>query len=181
MRLRHLACTIGLAALAACLTSCATPPGAPAPADGGNGGAGTARVEDAPLELRLDALDAPRPRRTVAERNPFEFAAPTGADAVGAGAPAAPELSRAGGAAADLQPAAREVAAPQPGLRFIAVVDAPQSAGFIAVLTDGDTVFHGRVGDTVDGRYRIMSIGADSAEIALLQTGERQILNLDGS
>ena len=66
-------------------------------------------------------------------------------------------------------------------LRFIALVDAPQSAGFIAVLSDGDSVFHGRVGDTIDGRYRIMSIGFDSAEVELLPSGERQVLQRDGT
>ena len=66
-------------------------------------------------------------------------------------------------------------------LRFIAVVDAPQSAGFIAVLSDGETVFQGRVGDTIDGRYRIMSIGTDTAELVFLPTGERQVLHRDGA
>ena len=136
--------------------------------------------------MRLDALAAPRPQRAAGSRNPFSFA-----DAAGAGAPAVGDPAEVAAAAAP--PGARAagpdgLAADAAGggavrrsLRFIAVVDAPQSAGLIAVLSDGETVFQGRVGDTVDGRYRIMSIGADTAELEYLPTGERQVLHRDGA
>ena len=51
----------------------------------------------------------------------------------------------------------------------------------IAVLSDGESVFQGRVGDTIDGRYRIRRIGSNTAELELLQSGERQVLHLDGT
>ena len=101
-------------------------------------------------------------RRAPGARRPGAFRR------LGAGAGGVPAVRAPG-------PAARRP------LRFIALVDAPQSAGLIAVLSDGETVFQGRVGDTIDGRYRIMSIGSDTAEVELLLTGERQILQRDGT
>ena len=50
----------------------------------------------------------------------------------------------------------------------------------IAVLTDGADVFQGRVGDTVDGRYRIARIAADGVELERLLAGGREVLRLDG-
>ena len=63
-------------------------------------------------------------------------------------------------------------------LRFIGLVEAPASAGQIVVLSDGDTVFHGRAGETVDGRYRITRIGVNSVEVEHLAGGGRQVLRL---
>lgn len=60
-------------------------------------------------------------------------------------------------------------------------MDAPRSAGLIAVLADGGGVFQGRVGDTIDGRYRITRIDPDAAEVEVLLTGERQVLRRDGT
>ena len=131
--------------------------------------------------MRLDALAAPRPQRAAGSRNPFRFA-----EAAGAVAPAAEHTASAAPPGADgagpaLQPATAGGGGVRRSLRFIAVVDAPQSAGLIAVLSDGETVFQGRVGDTIDGRYRIMSIGTDTAELVFLPTGERQVLHRDGA
>ena len=63
-------------------------------------------------------------------------------------------------------------------LEFVGLVDAPSSAGLIAVLTDGDVVFHGREGETVEGQYRIVSIGPTSVEIERLSASEREVLHL---
>ncbi|MXY16418.1 MAG: hypothetical protein F4057_11355 [Acidobacteria bacterium] len=162
-----------------------------APAAGPHGGAAAPRgapadtVDGADLGVRLDALAAPRPQRAAGSRNPFRFAG-----AVGANAPAVEDHAEGAATVAPpggqtvrqgLQAATAGGGAVRRSLRFIAVVDAPQSAGLIAVLSDGETVFHGRVGDTIDGRYRIMSIGTDTAELVFLRTGERQVLHRDGA
>ena len=43
-------------------------------------------------------------------------------------------------------------------VRFIGILEAPESAGRVAVLADGAGVHHGRVGDVVVGRYRIVAL-----------------------
>ena len=178
-----------LAVLAAAgAAACGGQAGAPAGSAPGTAAASRAAAADTvdipDLSVRLDALAGPRPQRAAAGRNPFRFAS-----AAGAGDPAVERT--ADDAAAVAPPGAQTFrTGPRPAtaagdtarrsLRFIAVVDAPRSAGFIAVLSDGETVFQGRVGDTIDGRYRIMSIGADTAELEYLPTGERQVLHRDG-
>ena len=128
-------------------------------------------VQERSLDLRLDALSEPRPVRTVSSRNPFRFdrLAPGGGPSPARRVPEARRESP--------RPA---VAARPSRLRFIGVVDAPESAGLIAVLADGADVFQGRVGDTVDGRYRITRIAGDTVEIERLIVGGREVLRLDG-
>lgn len=176
---------LAAAGAAACGDRIAAPAAGPPGGAAAPGGPAADTVDSADLGVRLDALAAPRPQRAAGSRNPFRFA-----DAVGADAPAVEDPAE--GAAtvappgreavhAGLQPATAGGGAVRRRLRFIAVVDAPQSAGLIAVLSDGETVFQGRVGDTIDGRYRIMSIGMDTAELVFLPTGERQVLHRDGA
>jgi len=51
-------------------------------------------------------------------------------------------------------------------LKLIGLVDAPGGAGKIAVLSDGRDVFYGREGDIIDGRYRVVRIGAESVDMS---------------
>jgi len=73
--------------------------------------------------------------------------------------------------------------APPPpiALKFIGTVETPgQSAKKIAVLSDGRNVFHGREGDIIEGRFRILRIGAESIEMAYLDGRGRQTIRLTG-
>ena len=138
---------------------------------GMNGRPAADTVQEKDLDVRLEALSEPRPARAVSGRNPFRFdrAAPGRVPwPPGRGAEARRETPRA----APAEPPTR--------LRFIGLVDAPESAGLIAVLADGADVFQGRVGDTVDGRYRIARIAADTVEIEHVIAGGREVLRLDG-
>ena len=172
---------IAAAGLAACLDQSTSPPGA---AQGG--AADTARaaqtdtVDGAQFDLRLGALRAPRPERAVSDRNPFRFQGQATGGAGGEG-PSGSAARRPPPTGIGVPVAGAHGPDARRPLRFIALVDAPQSAGLIAVLSDGETVFQGRVGDTIDGRYRIMSIGSDAAEVELLLSGERQVLQRDGT
>ncbi len=153
---------------------CGGQPGGPAgPIDpaGINGRPAADIVREESLHLRLNALSEPRPVRTVSSRNPFRFGG-FEPGAVPSAARRVPEARRE-----SPRPAAAER---RSRLRFIGVVDAPESAGLIAVLADGADVFQGRVGDTVDGRYRITRIAGDTVEIERLIVGGREVLRLDG-
>ena len=172
--MRHRAALLVGAVVIGGSAGCGGQPGSPAgPLDaaGMNGGPAADTVQERSLHLRLNALSEPRPVRTVSSRNPFRFdrLAPGG---VPSPTPRVVEARREGP-----RPAAVERS---PRLRFIGIVDAPESAGLIAVLADGADVFQGRVGDTVDGRYRITRIAGDTVEIERLIAGGREVLRLDG-
>ena len=67
-------------------------------------------------------------------------------------------------------------------LKFIGIVESPSTRQKIAVLSDGrGTSFHGREGDIIEGRYRILRIGAESIEMAYLDGRGRQTIRLTGS
>jgi len=123
------------------------------------------------LELHLEALQQSRPDVLLQARNPFGF----GSSAVEnrewevAPLPVSP----------DPPPMSLPIV-PQVRLRMIGLVEATLAAARIAVLTDGDVVLHGQVGDVVDGRYRIIDMTSTSVEIESISDGSRQVLRLAG-
>ena len=46
------------------------------------------------------------------------------------------------------------------------------------MVTDEHGVYHGRAGDAIEGRYRIVSIGETSIEVEDLTRGVRMTLSL---
>ena len=172
--MRHRAAPLVWAIVIGGIAGCGGPPNRPAgPSDpvGMNGRPAADIVQERSLHLRLNALSEPRPVRTVSGRNPFRFDR-LEPDAVPSPTRRVPEARRE-----SPRPAAAERTS---RLQFIGVVDAPASAGLIAVLADGADVFQGRVGDTVDGRYRITRIAGDTVKIERLIAGGREVLTLDG-
>jgi hypothetical protein len=151
----------------------------PTAAAGGASSRRVARVASTPgpapvPDVRLDALDAERPRPESRERNPFRFkpSAPPPPPAV------PPGVIRPG---VDAAPPPSGPPPPPPiGLKFIGIVEALGQAQKIAVLSDGRNVFHGREGDIIEGRYRILRIGAESLEIAYADGRGRQTIRLTG-
>ena len=139
-------------------------------------------------DLRLDTRFGNRPRPVKIVRNPFRFGpAPVEhanrppADVTSLVAPAAPSgmppprpADRVGTADPD---AASVESAP---LRLIGLVEAQGRAGRVAVVTDEHGVYHGRAGDAIEGRYRILSIGETSIEVEDLTRGVRMTLSLSG-
>ena len=139
-------------------------------------GAATDTGGETELAVRLEAVDRSRPQVSLQPRNPFRFGgsspiAPSGRDLV------PPHLDEA---PPPLFPSVDEVV-PRVQLRMIGLVDASEPTGRIAVLTDGEVVFHGREGEIVEGRYRILSVGPVSVEIESVDDGRRQVLRLSGS
>lgn len=66
-------------------------------------------------------------------------------------------------------------------MRFIGLVEAPQQAQKIAILSDGRGIYQGREGDIIEGRYRILRIGVESLDMAYVDGGGRQTIRLSGS
>jgi hypothetical protein len=125
--------------------------------------------------LRLEALKTERERLQEAERNPFRFRPKP--------PPPPPPVTR---------PLSRPevVAAPVPTgppppppipLRFIGFVDAAGPTGRVGILSDGKgNVFQGKEGDIIEGRYRVLRVGTDSAELVYLDGRGRQTIRLSG-
>jgi hypothetical protein len=63
-------------------------------------------------------------------------------------------------------------------LTFIGFVESPGIEGRVVVLTDGDLLFHGRVGDVIDGRYRIVAVGLESVDVERVDGRVQQTLRL---
>ncbi len=66
-------------------------------------------------------------------------------------------------------------------LKFIGVLDAPTRLGRLAILSDSrGGVFYGKEGDTIEGRYRVLSISTESAELVYMDGRGRQTIRLSG-
>jgi hypothetical protein len=66
-------------------------------------------------------------------------------------------------------------------LRYIGFLQPQGGSGRIAVLSDGrGTVIDGKEGDVIEGRYRLLRIGNDSADLIYLDGRGRQTIRLSG-
>lgn len=65
-------------------------------------------------------------------------------------------------------------------LRYIGYLDQPEVPR-VAVLSDGrGNVFNGKEGDIIEGRYRVLRIGTDSADLIYVDGRGRQTIRLSG-
>ncbi len=134
---------------------------------------GTLDPED--LKVRLEDLKARRPDWGEVDRNPFAFepkaAPPPPPDTAAAQRPAEPEA-----------PAAPPPPPPPPPipLKFIGIVEG-RGVGKVAAFSDCVRTFHGREGDLVDGRYRLLKIGVESVTMTYADgRGGPQTIRLSG-
>lgn len=186
--MRALGVAFGAATLAGCdagPTAVDSTPGSARslPATGPRVGA-TAKETDAVgafFELPLEALPTRETTFAVGGRNPFRFGLPAGgarsspagpAPASEAGVPEVPALVAALGAIPTVEGAT--------AIRFIGLVEVSDRPEPVAVLADGDDVYHGRADDLVKGRYRLVAIAAASIEVEDVERGTRMTLGLNG-
>lgn len=125
------------------------------------------------LNVELEALKRPPPEPADTGRNPFRFQ------------PKAPPPPPPG-AVTPVKP----VPAPPPGppppppgpppipLKFFGFVEG--RPGKIAALSDGRFVYHGREGEVIEGRYRIVKIGVESIVMEYVDGTGRQTIPLRG-
>jgi len=124
--------------------------------------------------LRLEVLTAERGEPSGTTRNPFRFQPKVVAPPP---RPLAPPVE-------EPRPVASPVPAGPPppppiSLKFIALVERANGVKW-AVLSDGKATMYGKDGDTIDGRYRIVRIGAESVEVTHLDGRGRQVIRLTG-
>ena len=64
---------------------------------------------------------------------------------------------------------------------YIGYLDQPGEVPRVAVLSDGrGNVFNGKEGDIIEGRYRVLRIGTDSADLIYVDGRGRQTIRLSG-
>lgn len=129
-------------------------------------------------DVKLELLQQHRPELEEAERNLFRFQP----------RPAPPAPAEARPATAAPKPAAPAVVVPSGPpplppipLRFIGLVDAPTQAGRVAIFSDGrNNVFYGKDGDIIEGRYKVLKVSQDAAELSYVDGRGRQTIRLTG-
>jgi len=146
----------------------------PAPARPGR--AAAARPGDAVADVRLELLDGTAADPGSLSRNPFRFMPR-------AAAPATTTARRAPLPSEFTAPPVPAGPPPPPPitLRFIGLIEGAPRAGRIALLSDGrGGLMHGKEGDTIEGRYRMLRVGTDSIEMAYVDGRGRQTIRLSG-
>ena len=124
------------------------------------------------LDVRIEALGADRPRPGQWQRDLFRFKPKPPPPAP---RPTAPVVT-------PVQTGPPPPPPPPPiPYKFIGLVESGP-AKRLAVLSDGRGVpVYGREGDIIEGRYRILRIGAESIEMEHIDGRGRQTIRLSGS
>jgi hypothetical protein len=126
--------------------------------------------------VNIDALFAERPGPVDSDRNPFRFRPKP--------PPPSPPMptptSKTAASPVDAGPIEPPPPPPIP-LKYIGVMkhDDPK-VGRVAVLSDSRGVYHGREGDIIEGRYRILKIGVESIDLEYLDGRGRQTIRQTG-
>ena len=140
----------------------------------------TASGGPAVTDLKLELLQQAREDLGEPGRDPFRFQARQAAPRPAPAAPP-PETSTSRPVIAGPPVPAGPPPVPPIALRFIGLVEAPTQAGRVAILSDGrGNVVYGREGDTIEGRYRLLRVGADAVELAYVDGRGRQTVRLAG-
>lgn len=134
-----------------------------------------------PPSLGLEAMEAPR-AAPANRRDLFRFGSAAPAPNPGG----APGSRDAGGDEGETDPAETAVTPAEPPgppppapipLRYVGYAETP-GTGKVAALSDGRFTYHGREGDVIEGRWRIVSIGVESLVIERVDGSGRQTLRL---
>ena len=127
--------------------------------------------------VRLSSLAQEREEPSSATRNPFKF---KGRGAASATAPENAPVFKPAPPPEAAAPAGPPPPPPIP-LKFIGVVEKGDGAKW-AVLSvgEGRAPLHGKEGDIIDGRYRILKIGNESIDLVYLDGRGKQTIRLTG-
>jgi len=132
---------------------------------------------DVDVALRLDRLDREPGSRPPLERDLFRF------EARRSEALATP-ANRTQRATVAQDRASVDSGPPPPPpipLRFIGYLDSRGGVPRVGVMSDGrGNVFNGREGDIIEGRFRVLRVGTDSADLAYVDGRGRQTIRLSG-
>lgn len=138
-------------------------------------------VDPDALLVKLDALHAAVADPEPTGRDPFRFRPqpPPPPPPPPPVAKPGPGTSVPGGEGVPGEPAPPPPPPPI-ALKFIGFVNRG-TQGKVAVLSDGKFVYHGREGDIIEGRYRVVRVGDESVQMEYLDGRGRQSIRLSGS
>jgi hypothetical protein len=125
-------------------------------------------------DVKLELLKSAQTELGPSTRNPFQFKPK-------APPPAPPRPAGRGGPVivGPPQPPPGPPPPPPITLKFIGELDT--AAGKVAVFRDtGGDIINGKEGDIIDGRYRLLKIGVESADVVYLDGRGRQTIRLSG-
>lgn len=136
-------------------------------------------VQPGDLDVHLGELRHPRPSAEESDRNPFKFYVkpppppPPPTASMGRG-------GRASGPVGPVAPPPDIGPPPLPPipLKFIGVLETP--SGKIAAFSDCRATMHGREGEIIDGRYRLVRIGVESVVMEYADGKGRTTIRLSG-
>lgn len=149
------------------------PAGAPASPSNQAGRPGAAAGVPQVADVNLEALKAQHDAPAAPARNLFVFR-PRAAPPPPAVRPAQPPPM-----AAPPVPAGPPPPPPIP-LKYIGLLE-QGAGGKVAIFSDGrGGTFYGREGEIIDGRYKVIRIGTESAEVSYVDGRGRQTLRLSG-
>ena len=167
---------LGVALTVVVMARRADSPATTAGRSNGRSAATTAATKETPVaDLKLDRLKADASELEPPIRNPFQFkpkAAPPPPPRAQASAAAAPVI---------IAPPVPQGPPPPPpiALKYIGVLETAQ--GRVAIFRDsGGDIVNGKEGDIIDGRYRLLKIGVESADLAYVDGRGRQTIRLSG-
>ena len=145
-------------------------------------GAARPNADAQPIVLRpvkLDALTASRDAPNATQRNPFRFQPKAAPPSPVTRATVPPPVAPPQGPPPPPVPAGPPPPAPI-AMKFIGVVERANGVKW-AVLSDGKSApQHGKEGEVIDGRYRIVNIGIESVELSYLDGRGKQTVRLTG-
>src|SRR5215204_5974875 len=130
------------------------------------------QIDPADLDVRIEALKNPSPAPSEVERNPFRFQPK----------PPTPVVSQPPVTAPPVPTGPPEPPPPPPignTIKFIGIVQTAK--GKIGAFSDCRATFPGREGEVIEGRYRVVKIGIESADLEYLDGKGRTTLPLNGS
>lgn len=126
------------------------------------------------VDVKLELLNRAAEREVLSNRNPFRFVQkPAPVVAIRRAPPPPPQNV----------PVFEGPPPPPPiPLRFIGIIEASErTSGRVGIFSDGrGAVIHGREGEVIDGRYRVLRLGSDSVELAYADGRGRQTIRLSG-
>jgi hypothetical protein len=143
----------------------------------GRGAGGPGGGDSSVTDIRLELLQRDHVPLGAPDRNPFRFER-----RASAAASARPQATRRA-APIEVAPVGELPPPPPPPipLRFIGFLQPKDGPGRVAVLSDGrGNVFDGKEGDVIEGRYRLLRVGIDSADLIYLDGRGRQTIRLSG-
>jgi hypothetical protein len=129
-------------------------------------------------DINLELLKRERGDLTAPDRNPFRFERRASAAAT-----ARPQAVRRPAPVQEVPTGPLPPPPPPPiPLRYIGYLQPRDAvAGRVAVLSDGrNNVFNVREGEVIEGRYRLLRVGNDSADLIYLDGRGRQTIRLSG-